>query len=224
MTSPGSAAKPSAAPMLSPVPGPRTIPDAVVPTASAGPATRGSAGTWPSASSQEVGPVGAGDRRPVARARGLASIGDRLVRPAGERPGQVVVGQHQPGRALRVGGLVARHPAHLRHREGGDRHAADGFGPGGRSAELGDEVGGIAADRVSFQSRAGRTTAPSSSSATMPCCWPATASASTPSSTPDVTCVQGVEPGPRGDLGAVRDGPRAPPGRVRRCRRRARRS
>src|SRR6185312_5572850 len=40
------------------------------------------------------------------------------------------------------------------------------------------------ADRVSFQSRAGRTTSPASSSATMPCCWPPTEIAATSSSRP----------------------------------------
>ncbi len=42
------------------------------------------------------------------------------------------------------------------------------------------------AERVSFHSRAGRTTSPSSSRATIPCCWPAMLSADTPSSTPPV--------------------------------------
>ena len=37
------------------------------------------------------------------------------------------------------------------------------------------------ADRLSFQSKASRTRSPSSSRVTMPCCWPPTASAATPS-------------------------------------------
>ena len=36
-----------------------------------------------------------------------------------------------------------------------------------------------AAERVSFQSSASRTTSPSASRHTMPCCWPATATATT---------------------------------------------
>jgi hypothetical protein len=40
------------------------------------------------------------------------------------------------------------------------------------------------AERVSFHSSAGRTTAPASSRATIPCCWPPTAIAATPSSRP----------------------------------------
>ena len=46
------------------------------------------------------------------------------------------------------------------------------------------------AERTSFHSSAGRTTSPAASSATMPCCWALTASASTPSSRPpdDAAC------------------------------------
>ena len=40
------------------------------------------------------------------------------------------------------------------------------------------------AERVSFQSRAGRTISSDSSSVTMPCCCPPTAIAETPSSSP----------------------------------------
>ena len=40
------------------------------------------------------------------------------------------------------------------------------------------------AERVSFHSSAGRTTSPCSSSSTMPCCWPPTAIAETPSRMP----------------------------------------
>ena len=60
------------------------------------------------------------------------------------------------------------------------------------------------AERVSFHSSAGRTTSPSASRHTMPCCWPATAIASTPSRPP--ACgqrgLQRVPPARRVDLGA----------------------
>ena len=51
-------------------------------------------------------------------------------------------------------------------------------------AELGDRSVAACAERVSFHSSAGRTTSPSASRHTMPCCWPATAIASTSSRPP----------------------------------------
>ena len=54
-SSPGSRPRPSAAPMLSPVPGASTAPVPVSPTTSAGWATRGSPGSWPSAAAATSG-------------------------------------------------------------------------------------------------------------------------------------------------------------------------
>ncbi len=60
-TSPGCRPSPSAAPMLSPVPGASTAPVPVSPTASQGPATRGSRGSWPRAATAT-----SGSQRPAA--------------------------------------------------------------------------------------------------------------------------------------------------------------
>ena len=188
-TSPGASPSPRAAPMLSPVPGgdrdagcrashdlgrrrhPRHREvDAVrrVP--------------------EEVQAVVAGAGRPVAGAGGVAGVrrppaGARRRRPPGcgrsaSRGGarRCGPGRGSPARGARPSAACSpwsRRRARPRWRPPRPRRRARRRASAAASAE-----------RVSFHSRAGRTTSPASSSSTMPCCWPPTASAETPSSSP----------------------------------------
>ena len=99
-------------------------------------------------------------------------------------PGQPVVRQQDRGRPGGTGAFVLRHPAQLGNREGGRRHAPGLLGPPGGTATFGDQLRGARADRRSFHSSAGLTTSPRSSSAIIPCCWPATPMAAAWSSRP----------------------------------------
>ena len=144
-TSPGWSPRPSAAPMLSPVPAATASPDAVWPTTSAGAATRGTARSVPCREPEEVGAVLAGARRPVAGAGGVTAVGRPGVgcgRAVGADPaGEPVVGEHAGAGPGQVVGLVVAHPAQLAHRGRSDRDEPGGVGPG-LGAELGDQVVG----------------------------------------------------------------------------------
>ena len=132
---------------------------------------------------------------------------------AGEAPGQPVVGERDGGDARGVLRLGVPQPAQLGHGQRRDGHGADGVGPRLRSAQLVDEVAARPAPS-GCRSTAARRGPPrrAASSATMPCCWPPTETAST-SSRParaDDRGLQGVPPVPGRDLGAV--GVRRAPG------------
>ncbi len=88
-------------------------------------------------------------------------------------------------------GLVLGDPAQLGDREAGHRDdcrcaSAQACGPPSSSIR----ASACGAERLSFHSRASRTGVPASSTSTMPCCWPPTATASTPSSSPAEACSQ----------------------------------
>ena len=70
---------------------------------------------------EQVEPVGACRRRPVAGARGVATIGDEAV---GEAERQPVMGQHDVGETLPRRRLLAVQPRQLGDREAGHGHRA----------------------------------------------------------------------------------------------------
>ena len=83
---------------------------------------------------EQVGPVRAARRRPVAGAGGVAAVGDEPDAGRGAGPEdlrrQPVVRQHHVLRPLGEVGLVLGEPAQLRHGDAGQRHGAHGVGPG----------------------------------------------------------------------------------------------
>ena len=124
-TSPSCSPRPSAAAMLSPVPGPTTASPHV-------PATRRRAEHRRRDRADRARRARARRRRsrrrrrPVAGARRVAAIGDEL---AGELQGQPVVGEQHVRDAGEHLGLVLAQPRELGDRERRDGHAADGVGP-----------------------------------------------------------------------------------------------
>ncbi len=190
-TSPAAAPRPSAAAMLSPVPGPSTAPapnpwaGAGTP-ASAGPSTRGRAASCPSAAvrmSRRYSPV-AGEKYPVPEASPRSVT--RASSPGAPASIQVSqsCGRHTAATRAAASGSCSASQASLdtvNEATGTDpTPSAQACGPPSCSVSR----AACGAERVSFHSRAGRTTSPAESRATMPCCWAPTATAATSSRPP----------------------------------------
>ena len=190
-TSPGPMPNPRAAPMLSPVPAATSIPCPVRPAGSVGPRTLGTPSERPNARSRmsmRYSPL-AGDQYPVpdASPRSVAvscfpprpprschvsqSCGNRTCSAALASSGSCSAVQRSLVTVKLATGTLPTACAHA-------------------SAPPSSSTSSVAASplRVSFHSRAGRTTLPASSRSTMPCCWPATAMDSTPSRSPCEAC------------------------------------
>ena len=126
---------------------------------------------------EHVADVAPGRRRPVARARRVAAVGDQL---AGELQRQPVVGeQHVRDAGRTSSGSCSRSHASLVIVNDATGTDADRIGPAPAAPQASTSASACGADSVSFQSLAGRSTCRSSSSTTMPCCWPATEMAAT---------------------------------------------
>ena len=170
--------------MLSPVPGAEHL------AASGPPGDRsrarrraGADRARPRAAVEQVGAPPLLARRVVAGAARVAAVGERCGAGLGEVGGHVVVRQQHPLDPGRVLGLVVAQPAQLGHGEGRHQHAAHRLG-----TRLGTAVLARSAPRPrrpsGCRSRAGPAEPgrPSPSRATMPCCWPPTATAAARSS------------------------------------------
>ena len=190
--SPRSRPRPSAAAMLSPVPTadrhavpvPRRVEWAQHGWQRVGPVTVGIDDR------EQIPPVRARRRRPVAGPRRVATIG-RVG--AGQPVGEVVVRQEHVGDlgpCIRMGPVE---PRQLGRGERCDRHAADGLGPcgGGTPPNWPSSQAASGADSVSFHNLAGCTAWSAESSATMPCCWPPMLTAAT---SPDPVRSRSCEP------------------------------
>ena len=201
--------------MLSPVPGATAMPDAVRPTTSAGVATRGTARSTPSVAwwsrSGRYSRVPA-DQYPVPDAS-PASVVHPLRSPpsaARMRPVSQSWGStHVRARARLSGSCRATQRSLL------TVVAATGTTPVASAQACAPSSptrsAAASAERVSFHSRAGRTTSSASSSRTMPCCWPPTARADDTLEQPSGRRLLPGRPPVAGvDLGAVRV--RRPPG------------
>ena len=112
--------------MLSPVPGPMTVPRHV-PAGAVGPSTAGVTPSVRPTRAQRARRVLARLGRPVARARGVATVGHELAR---ELEGEPVVGEEHMAEAVEHGGLVFAEPRELRDRERRHRHAPRELRPG----------------------------------------------------------------------------------------------
>ncbi len=116
----------------------------------------------------EVVAVGVRARIEPAGPARVSAVGGEGVqsRRSEQPPAQPVVWQAHGRRARGVLRLVLGHPAGLGRGERRDRDGSDRLGPRARTAQLGDQAAAWGADRLSFQSSAGRTTSPPSSSET----------------------------------------------------------
>lgn len=172
-TSPGCRPRPSAAPMLSPVPAPTTRPASVTPAGSAGPRTRGTPNSRPRARrwmSASYSPV-TGDQYPVPLASPRSVVHPRKPPPASRmRPVSQSCGRTTVSRRAALSGSASRS-----HRTFATVNAATGTtssrstqAPAPPSSSTSSRA--APAERTSFHSNASRTTAPSESRATMPCC------------------------------------------------------
>ncbi len=198
-TSPGPAPTPSAAAVLSPVPGPSSAPDSVCPAGSDAPRTRGTPRHVPEGSLEQVEAVLAGEGRPVAGAARVPAIGGERV--DGGRAADASAGRAAPRR--QVSQSCGRQTAAVaRARSGSWRasqrsfvtvNAARGTLPTASAQDRAPATPGpssstsasaSAAERVSFHRSAGRTTWALSSRQTIPCCWAPTDTAATSSSPP----------------------------------------
>ena len=192
--------------MLSPVPAPIGRPAAVCAATSPGATTRGSRGSWPSAALARSGRQLALVGREVAGAGGVAAVGERgrcRARTGGGRRSRAGAAPRPPAR--RASGSWSRSQRSLVTVNEATSTLPIAVGARLRAAELLRSARPPAgADRVSFQSSASRTGSPSSPSATIPCCWPPTATASARSSRPAAASSTARQPGPRVDLGAGR--------------------
>ena len=125
--------------------------------------------------SEQVVAVACLARRPPAGARSVAPVGrsgDPVSRHVSQSCGSMIDSVRS-----KACGFASPQPSQLGDGEAGDGHAAARSSPTqrGRAPRRAPRASG--ADSVSFHSLAGRSTSPSASSTTSPCCWPATATA-----------------------------------------------
>ena len=130
-TSPTPAPSPSAAAALSPAPAPSRVPSGITRRHGTGVDDLRQVRDGTQRPFEEVRPVGARRRRPVAGPAGVAAVGrERLhVGAARETPRQPVVGQAHRRRTTCLLGLVLGQPAQLGDGERRHRDHADGLRP-----------------------------------------------------------------------------------------------